>query len=156
MLSEENIEQTPKKRGRPRKNQSADYVENGAGHSGKHSSDASQVNFDTMGAGKIIEVPENMSMEEFLISSGLGIKLLPEAVKTVLSQENDKKPLETIEEIDFFKGNDRLTIRFSKKHNRMFRIQIFLNNEIEVRPVTYTGARTGYSFWNLLKGAMQK
>lgn len=108
MLSEENIEQIPKKRGRPCKNQSADYVESGIGHIGTHSND------------------------------------------------DEKKPLETIEEVDFLKGNDKLTIRFSKKHNRMFRIQIFLNNEIEVRPVTYTGARTGYSFWNLLKGAMQK
>lgn len=154
MLSEENIEQTPKKRGRPCKNQSADYVENGAGHSGKHSSDAVQVNLGCDEKGNLIAIKAGDPIYFQLP------KVDAEAIINMANNDkfgdDKKKPLETIEEIDFFKGNDRLTIRFSKKHNRMFRIQIFLNNEIEVRPVTYTGARTGYSFWNLLKGAMQK
>jgi hypothetical protein len=38
----------------------------------------------------------------------------------------------------------------------MFRIQVFLNDQVEIRNVTYTGAKTGYGFWNLLKGALKK
>lgn len=66
------------------------------------------------------------------------------------------KELEAIESLDFKNGENTLSIRFSKRHNRMFRIQVFLNNENEIRPVTYTGAHTGYAFWNLLKGALKK
>lgn len=72
-------------------------------------------------------------------------------------KENEEtKDLELIESIEFENGKNVLSIRFSKKHNRMFRIQIYLNNEHEIRPVTYTGAHTGYSFWNFLKGALKK
>lgn len=70
--------------------------------------------------------------------------------------EDKTKELELIESIVFKNGENTLTIRFSKKHNRMFRIQVFLNDTSEIRPVTYTGASTGYSFWNLLKGALKK
>lgn len=67
-----------------------------------------------------------------------------------------KKDLELIESVNFKNGENTLSIRFSKKHNRMFRIQVFLNDNLEIRPVTYTGANTGYTFWNLLKGAFKK
>ncbi len=63
---------------------------------------------------------------------------------------------EMVESIDFKNGENILSIRFSKRHNRMYRIQVFLNNETEVRPVTYTGASTGNSFWRMLKGALKK
>ena len=68
--------------------------------------------------------------------------------------EIEKKELELIDSIEFRNGKNFLTIRFSKRHNRMYRIQIFLNDEFEVRPVTYTGASTGQTFWNLLKGSL--
>jgi hypothetical protein len=67
-----------------------------------------------------------------------------------------KKDLELIESVNFKNGENTLSIRFSKRHNRMFRIQVFLNENLEIRPVTYTGANTGYTFWNLLKGAFKK
>lgn len=70
--------------------------------------------------------------------------------------KEEVKDLELIDALEFKNGENTLTIRFSKKHNRMFRIQVFLNNESEIRPVTYTGASTGYAFWNLLKGALKK
>lgn len=70
--------------------------------------------------------------------------------------KKELKDLETIESIDFKNGDNTLSIRFSKRHNRMYRIQVFLNNELEIRHVTYTGASTGYAFWNLLKGALKK
>ena len=66
------------------------------------------------------------------------------------------KELELIETLDFKNGENSLSIRFSKKHNRMFRIQVFLNGVSEIRPVTYTGASTGYGLWNLLKGSLKK
>jgi hypothetical protein len=67
-----------------------------------------------------------------------------------------EKDDQIMDKIEFTNGENKLSIRFSKKHNRMFRIQIFLNDESEIRPVTYTGASTGYAFWNLLKGALKK
>lgn len=73
-----------------------------------------------------------------------------------MTKEKKPEELELIETIDFKNGENTLSIRLSKKHNRMFRIQVFLNDESEIRPVTYTGASTGYSFWNLLKGALKK
>lgn len=70
--------------------------------------------------------------------------------------KEESKDLELIDSLEFKNGENTLTIRFSKKHNRMFRIQVFLNDKSEIRPVTYTGASTGYAFWNLLKGALNK
>lgn len=70
--------------------------------------------------------------------------------------EKDDQSDQIMDKIEFTNGENKLSIRFSKKHNRMFRIQIFLNDESEIRPVTYTGASTGYAFWNLLKGALKK
>jgi len=68
----------------------------------------------------------------------------------------DPKALELIETIEFKNGENVLELRFSKRHNRMYRIQIFLNKETEIRPVTYTGASSGGAFWDLLKGALRK
>lgn len=70
--------------------------------------------------------------------------------------KEEPKDLELIDSLEFKNGENTLTIRFSKKHNRMFRIQVYLNDESEIRPVTYTGASTGYAFWKLLKGALKK
>lgn len=80
----------------------------------------------------------------------------PQISKQGEAMEEDK-PLEIVESIDFMKGNNKLSIRLTKKHNRMFRVQIFLNDgELEVRPMTYTGANTAMSFWNLLKGSLNR
>jgi hypothetical protein len=73
-----------------------------------------------------------------------------------IEKAEDDKKAEIIESIDFFNGNNKVSIRLSKRHNRMFQIKIFLNDETEVRPMTYTGARTGYMCWNLLKGSLKK
>jgi hypothetical protein len=85
-------------------------------------------------------------------------QILTESIEIEEKEINKEKTkdLEMIESIDFKNGENTLSIRFSKRHNRMFRIQVFLNNENQIRPVTYTGASTGYAFWNLLKGALKK
>lgn len=74
----------------------------------------------------------------------------------VLDREVDTKEMEIIDTIIFAEGKNKLEIRFSKKHNRMYRVQIFLNDTNEIRPVTYTGAHTGLGFWNLLKATLKK
>jgi len=82
---------------------------------------------------------------------------IPMNVSEDLIDETKVDKAETvIEEIEFKRGNDCLKIVFKKKHNRMFRIQIFLNGETEIRPVTHHGSSTAYSFWNLLKNSLQK
>lgn len=80
-------------------------------------------------------------------------------VETVDTKETETKETENpniVDRIDFTNGNNKLSITFSKCHNRMFRIQIFLNDITELRPVTYTGATTGYAFWNMIKNILIK
>lgn len=68
------------------------------------------------------------------------------------AKEESKLPLVLVESIDFIRGENKLSIRLSKRHNRLYRLQIFLNDTTEVRPVTYTGASAAFSFWDVLKG----
>ena len=60
-----------------------------------------------------------------------------------------------MDKIEFTNGNNKLCVLLKKKHNRMYRIQIFLNENTEIRPVTYTGGTTALAFWNLLKGSLK-
>jgi hypothetical protein len=90
-------------------------------------------------------------------------RLVTESTDTMLKETvgaldtcKEGKDLELIEKIEFSNGPNKLIIKYSKKHNRMYRIQVFLNDEFEVRPVTYSGSSAGNSFWNLLKGALKK
>jgi vacuolar-type H+-ATPase subunit I/STV1 len=82
---------------------------------------------------------------------------IDESIKQHLKEDklDENKALETIENLDFFSGKNKLSIRFSKRHNRMYRIQVFLNDTIQIMPVTYNGVSTGLAFWNLLKGALK-
>lgn len=115
-----------------------------------------------------IEVSPEQSLpskENEIDASGITMQLSPEAVNTVnkiveekenTTQDKDQKESETIESLDFSSGSNKLSIRLTKKHNRMFRVQIFLNDgQLEVRPMTYTGSNTAMAFWNLLKGALK-
>lgn len=72
--------------------------------------------------------------------------------------DGSNKDVELIESLDFFTadGKNKMSIKYSKKSNRSFRIQMYLNDEQEMRPVSYTGSSTGNTFWALLKGAMKK
>ena len=84
------------------------------------------------------------------------IKEFMETPQEVKEDFEEKKPLEIVDSMEFKNGENTLTIRFSRKDNRMYRIQVFLNDDTEIRPVTYSGASTGNSFWKLLKGALKK
>lgn len=67
-----------------------------------------------------------------------------------------KNPIENtvIESIEFARTKDTLKIVLLKRHNRMYRIQIFLNDS-EIRPNTYTGASSALAYWNLLKASLK-
>ena len=107
--------------------------------------------------GDIAPAPAPVLSDIHNVVMGIVDQAVKEAFETPYSTiKTDNLQDETIETIDFVRGENTLSLRFSKKHNRMFRIQIFLNGESEIRPVTYTGATTGYAFWNLLKGALKK
>lgn len=83
--------------------------------------------------------------------------ILKEAMNPTPTEEKEEKEndVELIEAIDFMNGPNKLSLRFSKKKNRVYRIQVFLNDVEEIRPVTYSGATTGVSFWRLLKGTLK-
>lgn len=74
-------------------------------------------------------------------------------------ETNEKETInsfESIECLDFHNKDNKLSIKLFKKHNRMFRVQIFLNDSNEIRPMTFTGSSTALSFWKLLKEALKK
>ncbi len=82
-------------------------------------------------------------------------KIPPEKNISPASQLEVVKNSKLVEQLEFHNGKNILSIRYSERTNRMFRIQVFLNNEIEIRPMTYVGSSSGNAFWNLLKGAMK-
>ena len=88
--------------------------------------------------------------EATLTSSGTGGEYLENPPKEA------PKDGDIIDSIEFRNGSNVLKIVFKKQHNRSFRIQAFLNETTEIRPVTYTGSSTASSFWNLLKGSLKK
>lgn len=81
---------------------------------------------------------------------------LKEAMETPAEEKEDASVYKIIETMDFKNGDNVLSIRFSAVNNRRYRIQVFLNDETEVRPVTYQGSTSGNAFWKLLKGALKK
>lgn len=124
---------------------------------------------DTSNEGRVItSTPQELNNEPLKDDSGIQFQLLPQSTATLIknikeamdntqeTKEKMPKDLELIESIDFVNGPNKLSLRFSKKLNRMYRIQVILNDEHEVRPVTYSGTSTGTTFWNLLKGVLKK
>jgi hypothetical protein len=86
------------------------------------------------------------------------IEVINEDMCPVVEQsETESAPdNEQCQSIDFSNGKNTLSVRYRKCSNRQFRIQIFLNDTIEIRPVSYTGSSTGNAFWALIKGVMKK
>lgn len=93
---------------------------------------------------------------ELMIPQKVAVKHIEELLQEKENPKNEEKSIETVDNIDFFNEKNKLSIRLSKRHNRMYRVQIFLNDSEEIRPMTYTGSNTAMSFWNLLKGALKK
>jgi hypothetical protein len=65
--------------------------------------------------------------------------------------QNQLADLTPVDSIEFVNGKNTLKIVLSKKHNRMYRVQVYLNNTMEIRPATYTGYAPASTFWGFLK-----
>jgi len=61
-----------------------------------------------------------------------------------------------IEELTFVNGKNSLKIKFFKRANRLYCVKVFLNENTEIRPVTFAGSLTGKSFWSMIKGSIKK
>jgi hypothetical protein len=68
----------------------------------------------------------------------------------------DSKANVLVDCLEFKSGENILKINLYKKHNRMFRIQIFLNESTEIRPSTYAGGNPALCYWKLLKNSLKK
>ncbi len=70
--------------------------------------------------------------------------------------ESISAAIEVIENVDFTSGKNKLSIRLTKRNdNRAYRMQVFLNDDFEIRPSTYNGCSTAKTFWSLLKGSLK-
>ena len=103
-----------------------------------------------------IERPPSSDTGATIVLAG-GVYALPEGtpISTLVVNSEEDKKLQKIESLEFKNGENTLTIRFSKTNNRLFRVQVFLNEETEIRPMSLSGSSSGYSFWNLLKKALK-
>lgn len=73
------------------------------------------------------------------------------------SESTNQSVYQILETMEFKDQNENtLNIRFTRVNNRRIRVQVFLNDKIEVRPVSYQGSSSAYAFWILLKGALKK
>ena len=71
-------------------------------------------------------------------------------------QKSDKKNNKIMEKLDFLLGENILSICLICQENKVYRLQIFMNDSTEIRNVTYPGNSSAYAYWNLLKGSMKK
>ncbi|VVB80753.1 Uncharacterised protein [uncultured archaeon] len=62
---------------------------------------------------------------------------------------------EVVESIDFMRDKNKLSIKLIKKQNRVFKVQIFLNEELEIRNANYAGMNTATNFWSMLKACLK-
>lgn len=76
-------------------------------------------------------------------------------VENEKTEIGNKKSNEIIDSLEFIRGKDTLTLQISKKSNRSYRIQIFLNEDVEIRNSTFAGSSPAMSFWNLIKRSMK-
>lgn len=72
------------------------------------------------------------------------------------SEKIENEDYTLIEELPFTNGKNTLKIKFFKRANRLYCVKIFLNEDTEIRPVTFAGSLTGKSFWSMIKGSIKK
>ena len=96
-----------------------------------------------------VEMPKK---EDIKIGIPEKIEISPiEPITVSLDVKENVEECKILEFLEFKNGKNHLKICLIQKPNRMFRIQTFLNDSTEIRPVSYTGSSTAMSFWNLLK-----
>lgn len=86
-----------------------------------------------------------------------------ELIDNAIGKEQSRERFEILEKIPsgdvldvltFVNGKNTLKIKFIRTPNRVYRIQVFMNDSQEVRPSTFAGASPGWSFWKLFKRLM--
>jgi len=82
-------------------------------------------------------------------------KPMNEAIEKDLKDEIQADELKFVDQMEFSNGENKLKILLRQKKNRVYRMQIFLNNTQEIRPLTYNGSATAMTFWELLKGSLK-
>lgn len=72
------------------------------------------------------------------------------------SNESEQSKLLLVDEVTFndVLGNT-IKLKFLKTQGRLYKLQIMLNDSIEIKPVTYSGSSIGFGYWNLIKGLMK-
>ena len=98
-------------------------------------------------------MPETKILDDSrLEASTRGEDLEPEDIEEELVQGET-----LIDEIEFkdLRGNN-LKLRFLKKSTRLYRMQVILNDTVEIKPVTYSGSSMGNNYWNLIKGIYEQ
>ncbi len=85
----------------------------------------------------------------------LEIEVLPTQKEEMKESENEKHQ-EVIDFLEFVNGNNTIKIQFSKKSSRNFRLKILINDEIEVKPVSYITKQSAYDSWEMLKRVLKK
>lgn len=71
--------------------------------------------------------------------------------------KNEAKEInETIDSLEFHDGKNKISVRLSKKPSRLYQVKIFINDEQEIRPMTYNGATTALGYWQLLKSNLKR
>jgi hypothetical protein len=80
--------------------------------------------------------------------------------KPMTQQEENKNEQENCAEIieclEFVNGKNKLKVQFSKKSQRNFKVKIMLNDEIELKPVSFVTRSAAYDSWDMLKRILKK
>jgi hypothetical protein len=77
-----------------------------------------------------------------------------EKMKESLPKKNIE--IEIIDCIEFVNGKNKLKIQFSKKTSRIFNVKIMLNDEIELKPLSFVTKSLATDSWEMLKRVLQK
>lgn len=99
---------------------------------------------------------EDLVMDLFkdIETEGKKSEILPETIRIELPKEDS---LRLVDAINFKDENgNSLKIVLRERENRMYRLQIFLNDSQEIRPITFNGNSAATTFWNFLKTSLKK
>lgn len=82
--------------------------------------------------------------------------VMPEPENEPVEQENEQEIENKIDsdEIVFLNGENKISIKFFKCEQRRFHIKLMLNDEIEIRPMNFSGGKNGRLYWKMLKDSL--
>lgn len=83
-------------------------------------------------------------------------QMIQEEEKSKQEEDYNYNPVEIIECLEFMNGKNKLKIEFSKKSQRNFRVKIMLNDEKELKPISFVTKSLAYDSWDMLKRILKK